>query len=295
MDFFAKNVATVASVTDESDAEESAKVFQALGELALAASQAEGYAAQGLYYLLTDSPGDAEGAARIASEFRSFDKLYRLLGVALRCNAPLLQIIDAAKSDSGARNAHGEPRLVSVMAEVAAKVASASYVLSFTAHKREATAEDYLNKVKALYDKRNECLHALGIEVIGGDAHLYKRKKDGAKTAVSAQSLLEPCHMLRYYRGQSLASAIQAVSIELAMAALPLMLLPVTVQWYRRRGTPLDLAPVVDHYMDLALAPLDEQIRSLSEIESALQAKIDAYHASKVAPPADERAELDPV
>src|SRR6266571_1193241 len=39
------------------------------------------------------------------------------------------------------------------------------------------TAVNYLNKVKALYDKRNECIHSLGIEVAENETHLYKRKK----------------------------------------------------------------------------------------------------------------------
>lgn len=64
------------------------------------------------------------------------------------------------------------------------------------------------------------------------------------------------------------------------MASLSLVGLPITVQWFRRRGTPLDLAPLVDHYVALAVQPLDQQINLLKNAETILQAKLDAYHAA---------------
>lgn len=124
-------------------------------------------------------------------------------------------------------------------------------------------------------------LHSLGIEVIEDRAHLYKRKKDGAKTLISAQSLMEPCIRLRYSPGiTTLASAVEAVSLELGMASIDLVMLPVTVQWFRRRGTPLDLAPLVDHYVALATQPLDQGIDLLKKAETILTTKLDAYRAA---------------
>jgi hypothetical protein len=259
---------------------DSADILKALGQLALAASQAEAYAAQGLYYLLTDAPGDEEGAARIAAEFRSFASLHRLLSIALRCDTPLIEILKVARSDSQKRDAQGDQVLVAVLAGVASSVGDSEYLANYASQTPRATAVDYLNKVKALYDKRNECLHAQGIEVAGVEAHLYKRKKDGTKTILSAHYLMEHCTQLRHSPGITLASAIEAVSLELSMASLDLVLLPITLQWFRRRGTALDYPPLVDHYVALAVQPLDQQIGLLKEAETILQAKLDAYRAA---------------
>jgi len=114
----------------------------------------------------------------------------------------------------------------------------------------------------------------------GHEAHLYKRKQDGTKTIVSGRHLMEPCIELLHYPTTTLASAIEAVSLELSMASLSLVLLPITVQWFRRRGTALDLAPLVDHYVALATQPLDRQMALLKEAETILQAKLDAYRAA---------------
>lgn len=258
-------------------------VLKALGQLALAASQAEAYAAQGLYYLLTDTPGDEEGAARLAAEFRSFNSLYRLLSIALQCETPLIAILEAARNDAEKRDAYGDLQLVAVLAGVASSLVESEYLTAYLSQYSQATAIDYLNKVKVLYDKRNECLHSLGIEVIENVAQLYKRTRNGAKSVINAQSLMEPCVRLRYYPGvTTLASAVEAISLELAIGSLSLVGLPVTVQWFRRRGTPLDLAPLVDHYVALAVQPLDEQIKLLKNAETILQAKLDAYRAANL-------------
>jgi hypothetical protein len=256
---------------------ESDDILKALGQLALAASQAEANAAQGLYYLLSDAPGDEEGAGRIAAEFRSFASLHRLLTIALRCEAPLVEILKVARSDSQKRDAQGDNTFVAVLAKVASNVGDSDYLANYASQNPRATAVDYLNKVKALYDKRNECLHALGIELAGEKAHLFKRKQDGTKTIVSALHLMEPCFQLRHSPGITLASAVEGVSLELSMSSLSLVLLPVTIQWFRRRGTAIDLAPLVDHYVALAVQPLDRQMALLKEAETILQAKLDAY------------------
>lgn len=255
-------------------------ILKALGQLALAASQAEAYAAQGLYYLLTDAPGDEEGAGRIAVEFRSFASLHRLLSIALRCETPLIEILEAARNDSQKRDARGDQVLVAVVAGVAANVGDSEYLANYVLQRPRATAVDYLNKVKALYDKRNECLHALGIVVAGAEAHLYKRRKDGSKTMLSAQYVMEHCTRLRHYPGITLARAIEAVSLELSMASVDLVLLPVTIQWFRRRNTALDFAPLVDHYVALAVQPLDQELGLLKEAETILRVKLDAYRAA---------------
>jgi hypothetical protein len=255
-------------------------ILKALGQLALAASQAEAYAAQGLYYLLTNAPGDEEGAGRIAAEVRSFTSLYRLLSIALQCDTPLIEILEAARSDSQKRDAQGDQVLVAVLAGIATNVGDSEYLANYLSQTPRATAVDYLNKVKALHDKRNECLHVLGIEVAGNEAHLYKRKKDGTKTTLSAQYVMEHCTRLRHYPGITLARAIEAVSLELSMASLDLVLLSVTVQWFRRRNTALDFAPLVDHYVALAVQPLDHQIGLLKQGESILQVKLDTYRAA---------------
>jgi hypothetical protein len=265
----------------DSQIKDSADILKALGQLALAASQAEAYAAQGLYYVLTDTPGNEEGAARIAAEFRSFNSLHRLLTIALRCDTPLSGILEAARNDAEKRDAHGDLQLVAVLAGVASTIGDGGYLAEYASENPQATAIDYINKVKVLYDKRNECLHSLGIEVIEDRAHLYKRKKDGAKTIISAQSLMEPCIRLRYYPGiTTLASAVEAVSLELGMASIDLVMLPVTVQWFRRRGTPLDFAPLVDHYVALATQPSDQQLASLKKAETILTIKLAAYRAA---------------
>ena len=264
-----------ASQSEDSD------LLKALGQLALAASQAEAYAAQGLYYLLSDTPGNEEGAARIYGEFRSFNSLYRLLSIALRCDTPLVEILEIAGCDAKKRDAHGDLTLVAVFAGAAARLIENLILTDYISQCPAATAIDYLNKVKALYDKRNECLHSLGIEVTDNQAHLYKRKKDGAKTFITAQSLMEPCVRLRYHPGiTTLASAVEAISLELSMASLSLIGLPVMIQWFRRRGSPLDLAALVDHYVALAVQPLDEQLNVLKEAENILQSKLDAYRAA---------------
>ena len=64
------------------------------------------------------------------------------------------------------------------------------------------------------------------------------------------------------------------------MAPLSLTLLPITVQWFRRQGTDLDLAPLVDHYVALAVQPLNEQIETLKEMERTRQAKVEAFRAA---------------
>ncbi|HBB89501.1 MAG TPA: hypothetical protein DC047_18000 [Blastocatellia bacterium] len=259
---------------------DSEDILKALGQLALAASQAEACAAQGLYFLLTDAPGDEEGAARISAEFRSFASVHRLLSIALRCEIPLIEILNVAKSDSEKRDAQGDPVLVAVLAGVASRVGDSQYLANYALQTPGGTAVDYLNKVKALYDKRNECLHALGIEAAGIEAHLYKRKKDGTKTILSALYLMEHCTQLRHYPGITLASAIEGLSLELSRASLDLVLLPITLQWFRRRGTALDLAPLVDHYVGVAVQPLDQQIALLKEAATILEAKLGAYRAA---------------
>jgi hypothetical protein len=259
---------------------DSADILKALGQLALAASQAEANAAQGLYYLLTGAPGDEEGAGRLAAEFRSFASLHRLLTIALRCETPLTEILKVARSDSEKRDAQGDNTFVAVLAAVASDVGDIDYLANYAFRTPRATAVDYLNKVKALYDKRNECLHALGIEVTGQNAHLYKRTQDGTKTTVNAQYLMEPCIELRHHSSITLASAIEAVSLELSMASLSLVLLPITIQWFRRRGTALDLAPLVDHYVAVATEPIDRNMALLKEAERILAAKLDAYRAA---------------
>jgi hypothetical protein len=270
--------------TDQPHAED---IFKALGQLALAASQAEAFAAQGLYYLLTDRPGDEEGASRISGEFRSFDSLYKLLSIALRCETPLSAILESARVDAQRRDTRGEPQVVAVLAEVARSASNMEYLDKYASQHPSATAVTYLNSVKALYDKRNECLHALGIEVVDSRAHLHKRRKDGTKVVVNAEHLMEPCQVLRHYPGIELSRAITAVSLELTMASLPLVGLPITVQWFRRKGTALDYAPLIDHYVALAVKPLDEQLELLKKIETSLQSKIDAYHAGRAEEPSD--------
>lgn len=265
---------------DKSELEDS-NLLKALGQLALAASQAEAYAAQGLYYLLTDTPGDEEGAARIYAEFRSFNSLYRLLSISLRCETPLFEILEAAKDDAEKRDTHGDLQLVAVLAGAAFSIVESFYLTEYLSKNRAATAIDYLNKVKALYDKRNQCLHSLGIEVIDNGVHLYKRTKDGSKSLINAQSLMEPCVRLQYYPGiTTLASAVEAISLELSIASLSLVGLPVIIQWFRRRGSPLDLAALVDYYVALAVQPLDEQLNLIKKAENILQAKLDAYRAA---------------
>ncbi|HEY6803612.1 MAG TPA: hypothetical protein VI306_08540 [Pyrinomonadaceae bacterium] len=64
------------------------------------------------------------------------------------------------------------------------------------------------------------------------------------------------------------------------MASVYLVMLPVTVQWFRRRGTPLDFAPLVDHYVALATQPLDQQLASLKKAETILTMKMDVYRAA---------------
>jgi len=154
------------------------------------------------------------------------------------------------------------------------------YLTRYASRTPRATALDYLNKVKALYDKRNECIHALGIELSDHEASLYKRKKDEGKAVVNAQNLMDPCEECLYDSDISLARAIDAVSLELAMASLALTLLPISVQWFRLRGTAFDFAPLVDHYVALSLQPLDQQLGLLRELEATIQAKLDAYHAA---------------
>lgn len=146
-------------LSDEPQLEDS-DLLKALGQLALAASQAEAYAAQGLYYLLTDTPGDEEGAARIYAEFRSFNSLYRLLSIALRCETPLVEILEAARNDAEKRDAHGDLQVVAVFAGAASSLVESEYLTDYLSQDPAATAIDYLNKVKALYDKRNQCLHS---------------------------------------------------------------------------------------------------------------------------------------
>jgi hypothetical protein len=259
---------------------DSEDILKALGQLALAASQAEAYAAQGLCFLLTDAPGDEEGTARIAAEFRSFASLYRILSIALRCETSLAEILKAARSDSRKRDAHGDRVLVAVLAGVAYSVGDSGYLANYASQVPGATAVDYLNKVKALYDTRNECLHALGIEVAGNEAHLYKRRKDGTKTILSAEYLMKHCTQLRHSPGITLARAIEAVSLELLMSSLDLVLLPFTVQWFRRRGMAFDLAPLVDHYVAVAVQPLDQQMGLLREAATILDAKLEAYRTA---------------
>lgn len=255
-------------------------VLQALGQLALAASEAEAHAAQGLYYLLTDTPGDEAGAARISGEFRSFNSLYRLLAISLRCETPLIEMLEVARSDAQKRGPNGDPCLVAVLAEVASSLGKSEYLARYASRNPQATAVIYLSRVKALYDKRNECLHALGIEVVSNESHLYKRAKDGTKAVISAQFLMEPCAEFRHYPGISLASAIEAVSLELSMASLSLVVLPITVRWFRARGTALDFAPLVDHYVAVAVAPLDQEISTLMETKKTLEAEREAHIAA---------------
>lgn len=251
----------------ESDAE---AIFASLGKLALSASQAELRAAQGLYRVLTDKPGDEAGAAVIMQNFRSFDALYRLLKVSLHCDTPLGEVIATARSAAKDLDSDGDPSIVGTLAGVAASVAN-NYLDNYVTHHPTATAVGYLDKVKALYDKRNECIHALGLAVQGGVPHLYK-VRDGARAKVNPRQLVEPCEILEAYDGMSTADAIQAVAIELTYSSLALVILPTTMQWFRRRGTPFDLAPLVDHYAKLALAPFDEARDTLAEAVALLEA-----------------------
>ncbi len=247
---------------EEPDAKE---VLAALGELAVAASQAEHHAAQGLYFLLADAPGDEEGGARLMRDFRSFDALCRLLKVALRCDTPLHDVLAAAKKLAGEVDDEGDPTSVGTFASFATLVTRSNYLARYAERHRRKTAVDYLFKVKALYDKRNECVHSLGLTVEDRGVHLFKAGADGARSRVDPKHLMEPCEILEYCEGLSLAQAIDAVAVELVYSSIALPLLPATIQWFRRQGTPFDLAPLVDHYMKLALAPLRKRQDILAE------------------------------
>lgn len=164
----------------DSQLQDSADILKALGQLALAASQAEAYAAQGLYYLLTDTPGDEEGSARIAAEFRSFNSLYRLLSIALRCETPLIEILEAARNDANKRDAQGDLQLVAVLAGVASRVGDSEYLADYASQNPQATAVDYLNKVKVLYDKR-DAVSLLTLPISELEEILGLLKRDKAK------------------------------------------------------------------------------------------------------------------
>lgn len=55
--------------------------------------------------------------------------------------------------------------LVAVLAGVASSVGDSGYLPNHASEVPDATGVDYLNKVKALYDTRNECLHGFAVDI----------------------------------------------------------------------------------------------------------------------------------
>jgi hypothetical protein len=104
---------------------------------------------------------------------------------------------------------------------------------------------------------------------------------------------MEPCIQVHYSPGTSIASAIQAIALELSISSISLALLPITVQWHRRKGTGLDHSALVDYYVALSIRPLDEQIAFFKALESTLEAKIGAYERVRRQRGADDRSVRD--
>lgn len=208
-------------------------ILKALGELALAASEAELFVAQAVHYLLTDTPENDAGVGTLVKSVNSMKGLLNLLRCAVGDDLRV-QLRDLVTES---------PEFLEVVGPAYPNVFLRDlnyngYLESTCRMSKGTTVEQMLNRVQALYDRRNECLHAFVLDSSTTPNKLMKATKEG-NTHVSPESLMEVCWDTPVY--PTLQSVMSRIAHELWMTAIFLPTMMAVLRWRRVRSAPLEI------------------------------------------------------